>query len=121
MEFICSIFHPMLQLTEQEKKVTLFVCLVLGGGTALEVSFKFFPFLRESLSVVGNDAFYPKVNVNRASLDELVALPNIGPLTAKRIIDARSASGSFRSPEDLARAGLGEGMQRRLGKYLVFK
>ena len=111
----------MLNLTDQEKKVVLFVLLVFGAGAALELFFKLVPSSQRTLSIVGSDAFYPKVNVNTASFDDLVAVPHIGPSMAKRIVDARSAGGPFRSAEDLARAGLGEGSIRRMGKYLAFK
>jgi competence protein ComEA len=110
----------MVYLTDQEKKVVLFTLAVLGVGAALEFSFKVSPSWPRALSVVGNDAFYPRTNVNTATLGELVAVPHIGPSTAKRIVDARSAGGPFRSAEDLGRAGLGDGAIRRVGKYLSF-
>ena len=42
-----------------------------------------------------------KVNINKASLAALDTLPQIGPITAQRIIDYRSARGSFKSIEEL--------------------
>ncbi len=110
----------MFELTDQEKRVALFVCLVLGLGTAAELSFKLFPDWRGAVSIVGNDAFFPRVNVNTASPEELEAVPHIGPVTARLIIEARSANGPLRSLDDLARAGLGEKTLRRVGKYLSF-
>ena len=41
------------------------------------------------------------VNINRASVTELDALPGVGPSTAQAIVDYRSANGPFGSPEDL--------------------
>jgi competence protein ComEA len=52
----------------------------------------------DASGVVGNTS---KVNVNSASVTELVALPGIGDVTAKRIIDYREANGPFRSIDDL--------------------
>ncbi len=41
------------------------------------------------------------VNINRASVAELDALPGIGPSTAQAIVDYRTTNGPFGSPEDL--------------------
>lgn len=41
------------------------------------------------------------VNINTASLDELDALPGIGPTTAQKIIDYRDENGPFSTIEDI--------------------
>ena len=41
------------------------------------------------------------VNINRASVAELDALPGVGPSTAQAIVDYRTTNGPFGSPEDL--------------------
>ncbi|MDM8299770.1 helix-hairpin-helix domain-containing protein [Collinsella tanakaei] len=49
------------------------------------------------------------VNINLADVDELDALPGIGPATAQAIVDDRAANGRFASAEDLMRvSGIGE-------------
>lgn len=51
------------------------------------------------------------VNINSASLQELDALPKVGPVIAQRIIDWRADHGMFSRPEDLdAVPGIGEAM-----------
>ena len=51
------------------------------------------------------------VDVNAAGLEELTALPGIGPARAQAILDDRAANGPFRYPEDLIRVkGIGEGV-----------
>ena len=48
------------------------------------------------------------IDINQATLDDLVALPGIGPALAQRIIDYRSEYGPFESIEELERVnGIG--------------
>lgn len=50
-----------------------------------------------------------KVNINRASAEELEALPGIGPATAQKIIEDRDSAGPYENPEDIMRvSGIGE-------------
>ena len=49
------------------------------------------------------------MNVNTAMIDELVALPGIGPVLAQRIITYREEHGPFRSVRDLLNVpGIGD-------------
>jgi competence protein ComEA len=41
------------------------------------------------------------IDLNASTIKELEELPGVGPVTAKRIIDARQKSGRFRRVEDL--------------------
>lgn len=56
------------------------------------------------------------VNINRASAQELDALPGIGPVLAERIIKFRKVNGPFSLPEDLQKvSGIGS------SKFAQFK
>lgn len=60
-----------------------------------------------------------KVNLNRAGVDELDALPGIGPSLARRIVDHRKAHGPFRRLEDLRQvSGIGPSKFEQLKGYV---
>jgi competence protein ComEA len=49
-----------------------------------------------------------KVDINRASVEELTKLPKVGPAMARRIIEHRTTNGPFRKVEDLTQVkGIG--------------
>ena len=56
-----------------------------------------------------------RLDLNRASADELEGLPGIGPKTAQRILEDRRTRGRFRKPSDLTRVkGIGAKTLARL-------
>jgi competence protein ComEA len=59
------------------------------------------PELPASTEAPTNDSNVELVNINTASLDDLNALPGIGPTTAQKIIDYRDENGEFSTIEDI--------------------
>lgn len=62
-------------------------------------------------------AFRPSgtVNINAAGVDELDALPGIGKVIARRIVEEREQNGPFYYPEDLMNVtGIGSRMLEKL-------
>ena len=49
-----------------------------------------------------------KININKASVEQLVQLQKIGPKYAERIVAFRNTNGPFQSPEDIMKVpGIG--------------
>jgi competence protein ComEA len=49
-----------------------------------------------------------KININKATVDELCNLKRIGPSYAQRIVDYREQNGPFQKPEDIMKVkGIG--------------
>lgn len=61
-----------------------------------------------------------RLDVNRASAEELESLPGIGPKTAERIVADRQKRGRFRSVRDLGRVkGIGPKTLARLAPHVT--
>jgi competence protein ComEA len=57
----------------------------------------------------GKPAPTAKVNINTASVEQLTALPGVGPKLAARIVEYRQKAGTFRSTQELMNVqGIGE-------------
>jgi competence ComEA-like helix-hairpin-helix protein len=60
-----------------------------------------------------------KINVNTASAELLEALPGIGPVIAKRIVEYREKNGFFANPENLIDVkGIGEKKLKQILPYI---
>jgi|GEM_PF-6043772 len=68
------------------------------------------------LGLVLSTAVWAQVNINMASLEQLQALPGIGPVKAKAIVDYRNTHGKFKSIGDLRYInGIGQKIIENLG------
>jgi competence protein ComEA len=61
-----------------------------------------------------------KVNINTASVEQLTALPGVGPALAARIVEHRQKSGAFRSTQEVMSVkGIGEKNFAKIEAYLT--
>lgn len=63
-----------------------------------------------------------KININTASISELITLPGIGNSTAEKIINYREENGKFKNIEDIKNvSGIGESKYKELSGYIKAK
>ncbi len=98
----------MLWVTEQERRTLI----VLGGSTLVGLSVLIWQQHRPVIGVAqGSPPPYAQweaslrqarlVDLNHATAEELVRLPNIGPSLAQRIVAYREQHGGFEHPEQV--------------------
>ncbi len=60
------------------------------------------------------------VNINRAKLTQLVALPRVGPVLAVKIVEYRNMHGLFEKIEDIRKVqGIGAGTFNAIKHYIT--
>lgn len=63
-----------------------------------------------------------KVNLNHASVDELQALPGVGPVLAQRMVEWRKAHGRYRTVDELQEVkGIGKKRMEQLRPLVTVK
>ncbi|MDD5019923.1 MAG: helix-hairpin-helix domain-containing protein [Candidatus Omnitrophica bacterium] len=109
----------MISLTLQERKVLIFLCVLLGAGLFLTHGRKAADCNHCLIEVYGDEDRARALDLNRATFQELVALPGIGEKTAEAILKVRSLKGRFNSVDELeVLKGISGQKARDLKKYL---
>ena len=112
----------MFSFTKQEKLVLLLFTFVVFAGSAMQLAFKKYPFLNDIVNVIDSDRIYPKIDVNKATVQEFVAVPYIGEYTANNIIEYREQNGPFNRLEQIKNVkGIRDRNYMRFSKYLFIK
>lgn len=73
---------------------------------------------KELEDYVGVDKVYNKISINTANIGELIQLPHVGPVTARRIVDYRQ-NNSFKNLDELKSInGVGESNYKDIEPYI---
>lgn len=75
---------------------------------------------KELEDYVGIDKKISKVNINIASLGELIQLPHVGPAIAQKIIDYRIRYNGFKTKEEIIKInGIADTVYKEIEKYIT--
>ncbi len=79
-------------------------------------------FLEENYIITSEDSYLYQIDLNQATVPELLILPKIGEATALKIIARRNEKGGFTSPEEIKEVhGIGKKTYQILRPYLIIK
>ena len=108
----------MFHLTKEERLVVIYFGVTLVFGSLFYYAFKQNPNLWNLINVVDSKKIYPKVDINQASRNQLIKIPQIGPKTADRILERRSKK-RFETLEELKEIkGISRSKYKTIIRYL---
>ncbi len=109
----------MFNLTKEERIVLIYFGAILILGTGINYACKRSPILKDAINFLNSNRVYSKIDINHASIEELIKIPRIGPATAKRIISFREENGDFKNLKQLKSIhGIGDSTYSTIIKYL---
>ena len=112
----------MLPFTKQERTVLSLFVLIISLGSLLHYAFKKYPALCDTVNLIDSDKMYSKVNINTASLEELIDIPYIGEYTANNIIEYRRQNGLFTEIEQIKNVkGIRDKNYEKFSSYLKIR
>lgn len=85
------------------KNLTILICLMVVSFAGLAA------FAQGNSKPANNATADQLVNINTATVSQLVSLPGIGPKTAEKIVEYRNKNGKFKTKEEIMNVrGIGE-------------
>lgn len=113
----------MIRFTKDEKIILLFLLASLFVGTAVLYYKRTHP--RPSCTIEFDEREIEeskKVNINKATKEELTLLKGIGPVLAGRIVSYREKYGHFQEREDIKLVkGIGNKVYEKIRKNITLK
>jgi competence ComEA-like helix-hairpin-helix protein len=91
----------MIIFTKQERVVLFCLGVIFLSGSSIQYAFKKYPALKDRIHLNAHDTIASRVDINTASLEELVEVPYIGDYTAANILQYRQQYGPFQSVEQI--------------------
>ena len=121
-------------LTRQEKYIIVFLII----GAICGISYSYYKKFRPPINLRFRDPFQKNdileeeldhllkeaksVNINQASIEELMKLDGIGPVLAHRIIEYRLQNGPFRDKGEIKKvAGIGPKKFEAIKDYIIIE
>lgn len=109
----------MIHLTSQEKSVVIGFCVIIFIGTIVHIGLIKNICVFDWLHTAQKNSASIQININRASVEELLRVPGIGPKTAQFIMSYRHTKGVFTNLETLRQArGMSPSRYERIIKHL---
>ena len=109
----------MLPITKQERHVLIALGFIFLVGMTLEYLLKTQPPINGIIQFVERKEFGSQIDLNDATLEQLIELPYIGAVTAQKIIDYRTAHGGLNRLEELKDVpGIGPSVYERIAPLL---
>ncbi len=109
----------MFHLTPQEKSVAVGLCVIIFLGTLVNIGLQKNLRVFDWLHTAQKKSLATAININHASVDDLLRVPGIGPKTAQYIAEYRHMNGPFTSLEPLqSMKGMSPQRYERIIKYL---
>ena len=95
----------------------------LSGKKTVDYEQELLDFSNDNYSERDNDQYSDlKININNATIEELILLPGIGEKTAKNIVSFREQNGRFSIIDDITKVpGIGSKKFEKLRSYIIIE